>query len=272
MSDYDYWNKQGLRPLFAEIDMMPPEQRRFAGKLLIIGGNKNAFFSVANAMTVANRMGVGEARVLLPASVKGQVPVTSEVYFAPVESSSGAFSKESVAEMLIQVDWADAVVLIGDVGKNAETTVALAEFMRNCPKPVYVTRDAIDAITPEVADWSMLREAETGLLMTVPQLQKLLRTLYYPKVITLSMPTNQLIEILHKFTISYPAMPIVTFHNGQIIVAQDGAVVTEALSDTEWTQITLWGGALMVEMAILKLWNASAASYKVFASALLNKS
>lgn len=271
MNDYDYWKKQGLRPLFEEVDTLPPEQRRMAGKLLIIGGNKNAFFSVANAMTIAYKIGVGEARVLLPASVKGQVPVTAEVYFAPVEKSSGAFGKEAVSEMLIQADWADAVVLIGDVGKNAETTVALAEFLRSCEKPIYITRDAVDTVTPEVADWSILREVETGLILTVPQLQKLLRALYYPKVVTLSMPTNQLIETLHKFTISYPLMPIVTAHNGQIIVAQNGNVVTEALEDTDWTQITLWGGDLVVRMAVLKIWNKSIDSYKVFASALLEK-
>ena len=272
MADYDYWKKQGVVSIFPEVDTMPPEQRRFAGKVLIVGGNKNAFFSVASAMASAQRAGAGEVRVLLPASVKGQVPMAPEIYFATIEKGSGAFGRESVSEMLIQADWADAVILIGDVGKNAETTVALADFLRNCEKPVYVTRDAIDAITPEVADWSMLRGAETGLLLTLPQLQKMLRTLYYPKVVTLSMPTNQLIEVLHKFTISYPLIPIVTFHNGQIIVAQDGAVITEALSDTEWTQITLWGGALMVKMAVFRIWNASVASYKVFASALLNKS
>ena len=271
MSDYDYWERQGLKPLFGEVDTLPPEQRRLAGKVLIMGGNKNAFFAVANAMTVAHKIGVGEARVLLPSSVKGQVPATTEVYFAPVEKNSGAFGKEAVSEMMIQADWADAVVLIGDVGKNAETTVALAEFLRSCGKPVYITRDAIDAVTPEVADWSMLREIETGLILTVPQLQKLLRALYYPKVITLSMPMNQLIEALHKFTVSYPLMPIMTAHNGHIIVAQNGNVVTEALEDTEWTQITLWGGDLAVRMAVLKLWNKSIDSYKVFASALLEK-
>ena len=43
MADYDYWQKQGLKPLFGEVDFERPEQRRFAGKLLIIGGNKGAF-------------------------------------------------------------------------------------------------------------------------------------------------------------------------------------------------------------------------------------
>ena len=266
--DYDYWQKQGLRPLFGEVDVMPPEQKRFAGKILIIGGNKNAFFAVANAMRVADKIGAGQVRVLMPSSVKGQVPATPEVYFAPAEKSSGAFGKEAISEMLIQADWADAVILIGDTGKNAETTVALAEFLRKCEKPVYLTRDAIDVVTPEAADWSMLREASTSLLLTVPQLQKLLRTLYYPKVISLSMPTNQLIEALHKFTLSYQ-MTLVTFHNEQIIVAQNGEVVTQALTDTDWTQINLWGGSLMIQMALVDIWNSTIDSYKCFAAALL---
>ena len=268
MNDYDYWKKQGIQPLYPEVDLERPEQRRLAGKVLIIGGNKNAFFTVANAMSVADKIGAREVRVLMPSSVKGQVPVTPEVYFAPAEKVSGAFGKESVAEMLIQADWADIVIVVGDIGKNAETTVALADFLRSCKKPVYITRDAVDAATPEVADWSMLREADTSLLLTVPQLQKLFRTMYYPKVISLSMPTNQLIEALHKFTLSYQ-MTLVTFHNGQIIVAQDGNIITQALTDTEWTQLTLWGGTLLIQMALADLWNTVIDTYKCFASALL---
>ena len=116
MTDYDYWQKQGVTPLYPEVDLEEPEQRRLAGRILIIGGNKNAFFTVANAMSVANRIGAGEVRVLMPDSVKGQVPSTPEVYFAPAEKGSGGFGKDALPEILIQADWADAVVLIGDVG------------------------------------------------------------------------------------------------------------------------------------------------------------
>ena len=49
MADFDFWQKQGLKPLFGEVDMDRPEQKRFAGKLLIIGGNKGAFFAVIDA-------------------------------------------------------------------------------------------------------------------------------------------------------------------------------------------------------------------------------
>ena len=268
MADFDYWQKQGLKPLFGEVDMERPEQKRYAGKLLIIGGNKGAFFAVANAMNEAHEMGVGEVRALMPSSLKSQVPSTPEVYFAEAEKS-GAFGRNALNDLLIQAEWAEAVVLIGDMGKNAETTMVFAEFMKQCEKPLFITRDAVDAVTPDVMNWAM-REPETSLLLTMPQLQKLLRTLYYPKVVTLSMPTNQLIETLHKFTLSYE-LSIVTFHNNQLIVAQHGEVVSEDIKDTEWTQITLWGGALAVQEAVLKLWNPNIETRKVLASAMIYK-
>ena len=268
MADFDYWQKQGLKPLFGEVDMERPEQKRYAGKLLIIGGNKGAFFAVANAMNEAHEMGVGEVRALMPSSLKSQVPSTPEVYFAEAEKS-GAFGRNALNDLLIQAEWAEAVVLIGDMGKNAETTMAFAEFMKQCEKPLFITRDAVDAVTPDVMNWAM-REPETSLLLTMPQLQKLLRTLYYPKVVTLSMPTNQLIETLHKFTLSYE-LSIVTFHNNQLIVVQHGEVVSEDIKDTEWTQITLWGGALAVQEAVLKLWNPNIETRKVLASAMIYK-
>ena len=65
MADFDYWRRQGAKPLFGEVDVMRPEQRRFAGKLLLIGGNKGVFFAVANAMQEANKMGVGECRAVM---------------------------------------------------------------------------------------------------------------------------------------------------------------------------------------------------------------
>ena len=85
------------------------------------------------------------------------------------------------------------------------------------------------------------------------------------------MPTNQLIETLHKFTISYPDLPLITYHNGQIIAAHNGQIVTTALSDTDWTLLTLFDGTLAVRMAILKIWNEQAPSIATCASAVVWK-
>ena len=258
----DYWRRQSIKNLFNDVDLLPPEQKRMAGKLLVIGGNRMAFFAVASALETAKRMGVGEVRALLPEDLKGQVPSTSEVYFAP-SGNSGAFCSDSLETMLRLADWAEAVILIGDSGRNAETSLVFAEFLEKVDKPVLITRDAVDACCASVGDW-LLRETETNLFVTLPQLQKLLRTLYYPKVITLSMPTNQLVETLHKFTLSYSAS-VTTFHNGLIVMAEKGEVVTQALDETSYSPISLWGGSLATQAMVARLWNGGKQFNRIFA-------
>lgn len=266
--DLSYWRRQGDKVLFPEVDLFAPEQKRFAGKLLIIGGNKGLFFAVANALNEAKRFGVGEVRVLMPDALRNSVPSTPELYFAESENS-GAFGKNALPEMLRLAGWADAIMLIGDSGKNAETSLAFIDFMKKVDKPVFVTRDAIDAVCPGIMDWS-LREAETGLFLTMPQLQRVLRTLYYPKVITLTMPTNQLVEALHKFTLSYQ-MSVTTFHNGLLLMAQNGEVVTQSIADTEWTPITLWSGAPLIDAAVAWIWNNGKWFNRVFSAVIYPK-
>ena len=128
-------------------------------------------------------------------------------------------------------------------------------------------RDAVDAAAADVTNWS-LNETPVTLLATVPQLQKLLRTMYYPKMITLSMPTNQLVETLHKFTLSFE-MTIMTYHNEQIIMAQNGEIVTMSLRDTRYTPINLWEGETLINAAILKLWNPAQDTLKCMATSVV---
>jgi hypothetical protein len=264
--DFEYWQKQGKTPLFPEVDSWPPEQKRFAGKLLLIGGNKGSFFAVANAMQMAVKRGVGEVRVVMPKSLKGKVPSMPEIIFAEAEAS-GAFGKLALSEILLQAAWADAVVVVGELGRNAETSVMMAEFLKICDKPIYLMRDAVDAAAADVMNWS-LNETPVTLLATVPQLQKLLRIMYYPKMITLSMPTNQLVETLHKFTLSF-AMTVMTFHNEQIIMAQNGEVITASMHDTGFTPINLWDGKAVVDTAILQLWNPAQDTLKCMATSVV---
>ena len=264
--DFEYWQKQGKTPLFPEVDSWPPEQKRFAGKLLLVGGNKGSFFAVANAMQMAVKRGAGEVRVVMPKSLKGKVPSMPEIIFAEAEAS-GAFGKLALSEILLQAAWADAVVVVGELGRNAETSVMMAEFLKICDKPIYLMRDAVDAAAADVMNWS-LNEAPVTLLATVPQLQKLLRTMYYPKMITLSMPTNQLVETLHKFTLSFE-MTIMTYHNEQIIMAQNGEVITASMHDTGFTPINLWDGKAVVDTAILQLWNPAQDTLKCMATSVV---
>ena len=82
------------------------------------------------------------------------------------------------------------------------------------------------------------------------------------------MPTNQLVETLHKFTLSFE-MTIMTYHNEQIIMAQNGEVITASMHDTGFTPINLWDGKAVVDTAILQLWNPAQDTLKCMATSVV---
>ena len=251
MDTLSYWQKQLKKPIFTDIDTEKPEQKQFAGHLLIIGGNSSAFFAPATATAKAQEQGIATVRTILPDSLKKKIPPTPEIIFAP-SSPSGGFSQAASPFLLSAAAGADFNLIIGDLGKNAETATTLADFLRQTIKPTLLTRDAIDLLTPDAAQWTT--HPSLTLLATLPQLQKIFRTIYYPKVLTLSMPLTQLIETLHKFTLSYPII-VLTFHQNQLILAGQGSVITTELASTPFSPITLYSGDLATRIARLQIWN-----------------
>src|SRR5882757_7834828 len=116
-----YWHKQAIdKPLFPELLWSRPENKSFAGKLLIIGGNAHGFAAPAEAYVAAEKAGIGTTRILLPDSLQKTVGKL----FAPAEfatsNPSGGFAQTSLAEALALSDWADGILVAGDTGRNSE--------------------------------------------------------------------------------------------------------------------------------------------------------
>lgn len=247
--DYTYWKKQNSsEPLFPDIEWNKPEQRDRAGKLGIIGGNTLGFAGVAEAYTVANNAGIGYSRVLLPDALKKTLPPSmTDVVFAET-NQSGSLTKNAVTEMRALGDWADGILLIGDAGRSSETAIAYETFLEHYGGPLTLTRDAIDLI--KNSPHALVDRPNTLLVMSLAQLQKLFQSVYYPKVITFSMQLLQLIEALHKFTITYP-VSIAVLHKDHLVIANAGDVVT-----TEWTNpMAIWRGTIATRMASYWLWS-----------------
>ncbi|MDL2236022.1 hypothetical protein LJC07_07770 [Christensenellaceae bacterium OttesenSCG-928-L17] len=247
----DYWQKQNREPLFKNLDFERPEQKTQAGTLTIIGGNSHNFRAVAGASATAEQVGVHQLNILLPDSLKKTIPTTMpNITFAPSEPSGG-FGKSAEPVLSAAINHADAALIIGDLGRNAETATTIANVVKNTTQPLLLTRDTIDLITSDAQ--AFIERPSLTLFVTLPQLQKLFRTIYYPRVITLSQPTNQLIETLHKFTITYNNITIATTHSDQYIVAQGGQVVTTSLSDTNYSSMSIWQGNLATTISIFQI-------------------
>lgn len=248
--EHTYWQRQTETPLFPDLLWDKPEQRSRAGKLCVVGGNKNGFVAVATAYEDALKAGAGQCRVVLPDALKKAVPPTiTDVVFVPT-NQAGGMNRESSSQLKAAAEWADGVLLIGDSGRNSETAIVFETLIREYSGPLTITRDAIDLLH-NVSE-AMLSRPETSLVCSFAQLQKLFQAVYYPKILTFSMQLTNLVEILHKFTITYP-VTITVLHNEQLIVAQGGNVVS-----TPWgNPLSIWRGSVATKAATYWLWNRS---------------
>ncbi|PID32643.1 hypothetical protein CR956_01365 [Candidatus Saccharibacteria bacterium] len=247
--DLSYWQKQtSSKPLFSDIEWNKPERRDQAGRLGIVGGNKLGFASIADSYSLALNLGVGEVRILLPDALKSNIPknITDTIY--SVSTPSGSLATEASNDLQAIGNWADSLLMIGDAGRNSETAVLYEKFIENCQKPLTISRDAVDLVknSPRI----IVERPNTMIVASFAQLQKLFQGVYYPKILTFSMQLLQLVEALHKFTITYPCT-VVVFHKDNLIIASGGRVITQDFTDP----MKIWRGEIATKIASYWLWN-----------------
>lgn len=262
--DFDFWQRQtDAHPLFKELEWSRPEQKSRAGQLGIIGGNKLGFHAIAESYETSLATGAGQVRVLLPDCLKKSLPMIPDAIFGAC-NPSGSLSADAITEMRALGEWANEVLLIGDAGRNSETAVLYETWIRSYEGPLTVTRDAIDLVknAPDL----LVERPDTMLVASFAQIQKLFSGVYYPKILTFSMQLAQLVEALHKFTITYPCT-IVTLHRDQIIIANDGAVVTQEFTDA----MRIWRGDVATKAAVWWLWSRDKTLASAVASLAFSK-
>ena len=194
-----YWQQQTpAKPLYPDIAWNKPQQRAQAGKLGIIGGNRLSFRAIEHSYTTALTTGVGQARVVLPDALRGTIPasVTDTIFAA--SNSSGSLGNEAWPELQALTGWADALLLIGDAGRNSQTAIVYEKLVSHTTTPLIISRDAVDLLMPSAPQ--LASQSNILIIASFSQVQKFLRALYYPKILTFRMPLLQLVETLYKFT------------------------------------------------------------------------
>lgn len=231
-SSMDFWQKQGKEPLFPDLLWSRPENKRTAGKLLIIGGNLHNFSAPGKAYAAAVEAGIGTAKVLLPEGLRRTIGALMEnCEFAPM-NKSGSFAKNALAEWLDWARWADAVLLAGDVGRNSETAIVLEAFIKKYPGQLIITQDCLDQLAG-IPKEIFLRPLTT-IVASFGQLQKMWPTIAVDhQAIKYSLPLQRNLELVHRTTAEIPAN-IITKHNDDLIVAVGGRLSTTTNTEPIW--------------------------------------
>ena len=242
----DYLHKYTTNP-FEDLYWNLGEQTK--DTVYIIGGNAQNF-RVSEKVTefIVSKYHV-DVKVVLPDALKGKLPPLPNIIYLP-STDSGSFDDTNELQELVKV--ADYNLLIGEFSKNSITEKAIANVCSSKNK-IVVTRDGVDLMTNFQPEKSLMNE-NLIVLSSMPQLQKLLRAIYYPKVLLLTQSLMQVSEVLHKFTLSYP-VTIVTLHNGQVLVARSGNLHVLPLEKTGYTPLTFWNGELAAKITVMNLFN-----------------
>lgn len=229
--DHTYWHKQTIdKPLFPDLIWNRPENRQFAGKLLVIGGNLHGFTVPATAYNEALKAGIGVARVILPDALQKTVgKLVPEAEFVP-STPSGSFAREALGEILPAAHWADGVLLAGDFGRNSETAILLESFIEKYPGQLTLTKDAADyfAKSPQL----LIHRPGTTLVISIAQFQQFATHSPFGTPITYTMDMLQFIGALHNFTTEFQANIIVR-HLDNTFVAVNGQVSTTKVTTEE---------------------------------------
>lgn len=227
-----YWHKQSAdKPLFADLLWARPENKRSAGKLLIVGGNKYSFVAPATAYGAAIKAGIGTARVLLPDSLKRAIGVTlAEAEYAP-STLSGSFSRRALQQLLELGQWSDGFLLAGDFGRNSETAILLDSLLAKFKSQVTVANDAVDYFWGQGAP--LINRPKTASVINLGKLQHLAKHNRPDTPLLNSMMLKEVVEVLHDWTTSHPGA-IVTKHDGSLIAAAEGEICTTACDTANW--------------------------------------
>jgi len=223
-----YWHKQTAeKPLFPELLWSRPENKRQAGKLLIIGGNQHGFVAPAEAFKAAEAAGIGTVRMIIPDSLKPFVgPIFEAGELAPT-TPSGSFSQSALGVFLSEAEWAEGVLIAGDLGRNSETAILLEKFIEKYSGQLTITQDALDYFTK--ASQEILSRDNTLLVTSFAQLQQLAKAIKFQVPFTFNMDLLRLVETLHDFSARFSANIIVK-RLDNIFAAVGGQVSSTALA------------------------------------------
>ena len=244
----DYFEKIEKKPK-DELTWNIPEKK--VGSVNIVGGNGQSFKTeVKVAEFLSENYPVENINVVLPDVLKNRLPALP--FFTFLESTdSGSFQNEKeLKEAFNRVDYN---LILGDLSKNTVTGKARASAYHSSEKPLILTRDAVDIFSENRPEYNLMNE-NVVFFASMAQLQKLLKAVYYPKLLLLSQSLVQVVEVLHKFTLSYP-VSIITLHNEQILVAKNGTVKAVALEKSGYSPIMIWQGELAAKIVALNLYN-----------------
>jgi hypothetical protein len=209
---------QSNEPLFPNILWEQPINKKTGKKLLIVGGHKNKFIQTQKCYQAALSAGIGDAKVLLPDSLKKIVQTNQDCLLAP-STPSGSFAKNGYEQIMAMIDDCDGVLFAGELSTNSETLDLFKNILKTCQKSAILTTEVI-ATFSKIPD--LLTQNSQRLLISTMSIFKNLD-------IETKLKTNDLkdkILLIQELYRNHPASYVAIENNAILVTSQNQISVT----------------------------------------------
>jgi hypothetical protein len=188
------------------------------------------------AFTAAAKAGIGTSRVLLPDAIRKAIGNSFEEGEFVFSTPSGSFAKTALNQILENLDWADALLLAGDFGRNSETAMLLEQILEKYTGPVTLAQDSLDYFINDVG--KLTAREDTLIVTNLTKLQKMTKAGMPSLIIQHKMSLQALVGLLNSWS-RESKLKLLTYHNGNYIYAEAGMVSTTPAQEINNWEIPL---------------------------------
>ena len=128
--------------------------KRATGVLLVVAGSRDMTGAAQLVAEAAGRIGAGLVQVAVPGAI---LPIVQarlvETTFLPLaETSDGSVALPALGLLLDRLESADALAIGPGLSTNDETAEFVRRLVRDCPVPLVIDADGLNAFTGRAAD------------------------------------------------------------------------------------------------------------------------
>lgn len=205
-------------PLFPDLLWARPERKELAGRLLIIGGSSHGFASTIKSYKYAQEGGIGEVKVVLPLSIKRHLsliagPSMDMIYVAA--TNTGSFARKAMGDTKPYLDWADTVLMPGELTSNAESTLLAEDVLRSTTRPIVLAGDSIKATAKTLGE---SLKTTPMIVASFAEIQRLAYTYSGKQPLLSSSTLDQQAEIMQTLAAKLNLGALTRHDEGQILV------------------------------------------------------
>ncbi len=225
---FDYWQQQTDKPLFEDLVWSRPENKNQLPKIAIVGGSKQGFIDSFQTFEQAEKVGCGDLKLVLPDSLKNNLPKNDTRLIFVKSNKNGAFSDELLTHLKALSSQANLITIADDIGRDSMTWVAIDSFLKlDLSDVMLVGKSCIS--NDVMIDTIISRQRLTTFVVNQQPLQKVASRL---PTDTHFLSTDQLtntVQKLHALTTQLQNIMIIATTSELVIIAYKGQIYSTKL-------------------------------------------